>query len=101
MPIRNIPEHKRSFLPSKSEKKKVSKLVHALKMGWIKTESEKAKDRSKKGPKFYMLWESDTGKEDMRRIHDHVSAPKRNLPGNINDYPKYNSLFLAIINRNV
>lgn len=58
MPIRNVPDHKRSFLPSKSEKKTVSRLVHALKMGWIKTEEEKEKDRLKKGPKFYMLWET-------------------------------------------
>lgn len=28
-----------------------------------------------------MLWETDTEKEKMRRIHDHVSAPKRDLPG--------------------
>lgn len=28
-----------------------------------------------------MLWETDTDKEKMRRIHDHVSAPKRDLPG--------------------
>lgn len=92
MPIRNVPDHKRSFLPSKSEKKKVSKLVHALKMGWIKTEEEKEKARIKTGPKFYMLWETDTGKEDMRRIHDHVSAPKRDLPGHAESYnppPEY------------
>jgi len=37
MPIKNVPDHKRSFLPSVSEKKKVSRMVHALKMGWMKT----------------------------------------------------------------
>lgn len=70
----------------------MSRLVHALKMGWIKTEEEKEKERLKKGPKFYMLWETDTGKEDMRRIHDHVSAPKRDLPGHAESYnppPEY------------
>lgn len=37
MPVRKFPDHKRSFLPSKSEKEKVSKYVHALKMGWMKS----------------------------------------------------------------
>lgn len=86
MPIRNVPDHKRSFIPSVSEKKKVSKLVHAIKMGWMKTTEELEKEKQKKGPQFYMLWETDTGKEDMRRIHDHVSAPKRDLPGHAESY---------------
>lgn len=92
MPIRNVPDHKRSFLPSRSEKKAVSKLVHAIKMGWMKTSAESEKEKAKKGPNFYMLWETDTGKEDMRRIHDHVSAPKRDLPGHAESYnppPEY------------
>lgn len=81
MPIRKFPEHKRSFLPSKHEAKKVSKLVHALKMGWIKTREEQAKLRAKKEPQFYMLWSTDDQAEEMRRIHKHISAPKRLLPG--------------------
>ncbi|XP_034102454.1 ribosome biogenesis protein BOP1 homolog [Drosophila albomicans] len=93
MPIKNVPDHKRSFLPSVSEKKKVSRMVHALKMGWMKTteEVERAKQQ-KRGPKFYMLWETDTGREHMRRIHDPVSAPKRDLPGHAESYnppPEY------------
>lgn len=94
MPIRNIPEHKRSFLPSLYEKKQIGKYVHALKMGYMKTRAELEKERleKKRGPKFYMLWETDTGKENMRRIHDHVTAPKRDLPGHAESYnppPEY------------
>lgn len=85
MPITNVPAHKRSFLPSRSEKSKVSKLVHAIKMGWMKTTEQRAKEKATAGPKFYMLWETDTDKEKMRRIHDHVSAPKRDLPGKFGD----------------
>lgn len=44
-PLRKFPEHKRSFLPSKNEARKVSKLVHALKMGWIKSTTEMQKER--------------------------------------------------------
>ena len=54
-------------------------------------ELEKEK-KAKRGPKFYMLWESDTGREHMRRIHDPVSAPKRDLPGHAESYnppPEY------------
>ncbi|XP_017780105.1 PREDICTED: ribosome biogenesis protein BOP1 homolog [Nicrophorus vespilloides] len=87
MPVRKFPEHKRSFLPSKSEAKKVSKLVHSLKMGWLKTLAEKEKERTKKDAmNFYMLWESDDQAEHMRRIYKHISAPKRALPGHAESY---------------
>ncbi|XP_012272318.1 ribosome biogenesis protein BOP1 homolog [Orussus abietinus] len=94
MPLRKFPEHKRSFVPSKPEAKKVSKLVHALKMGWIKSTAEMQKEREqKKGEhNFYMLWETDDQEEEMRRIHKHIPAPKRHLPGNAESYnppPEY------------
>lgn len=43
--LRKFPEHKRSFLPCKNEARKVSKLVRALKMGWIKSTTEMQKER--------------------------------------------------------
>ncbi|XP_017879423.1 ribosome biogenesis protein BOP1 homolog [Ceratina calcarata] len=93
-PLRKFPEHKRSFLPSKSEAKKVSKLVHALKMGWMKStaELEKEKQEKRSQPQFYMLWQSDDQAEEMRRIHKHIAAPKRHLPGHAESYnppPEY------------
>lgn len=94
MPLRNFPEHKRSFLPSKDEARQVSKLVHALKMGWIKSTAEMKKEREEKNkePQFYMLWQSDDQAEEMRRIHKHIPAPKRHLPGHAESYnppPEY------------
>lgn len=93
MPLRKFPSHKRSFTPSVSESKKVSKLVHALKMGWIKSTAEMQKEREKnQGPQFYMLWQSDDQAEEMRRIHKHIPAPKRHLPGHAESYnppPEY------------
>lgn len=87
LPIRNIPDSKASFLPSKTERKQIGRIVHSLKMGWMKTEAEKKKlEAEKKQPKFYMLWDTDTGREKMRRIHDHVTAPKRALPGHAESY---------------
>nr|XP_022901034.1 ribosome biogenesis protein BOP1 homolog [Onthophagus taurus] len=86
MPVRKFPEHKRSFLPSKNEARKVAKLVHALKMGWIKTREEEEKLRAKKEPHFYMLWGTDDQPEEMRRIHKHIKAPKRLLPGHAESY---------------
>jgi len=92
-PLRKFPEHKRSFLPCKNEARKVSKLVHALKMGWIKSTTEMQKEREKnQGPQFYMLWQSDDQAEEMRRIHKHIPAPKRHLPGHAESYnppPEY------------
>lgn len=86
MPLRKFPDHKRSFLPSRHEARQVSKLVHALKMGWIKTKEEQDKLRAKKEPQFYMLWQTDDQAEDMRRIHKHIPAPKRRLPGHAESY---------------
>lgn len=93
MPLRKFPEHKRSFLPSKTEAKKVSRLVHALKMGWIKTRAEDERLRAeKKQKKFYMLWAMDDKPEEMRRITNHIPAPKRKLPEHSESYnppPEY------------
>ena len=36
VPLRDIPESKKSFLPSHNERLKVGKMVHAIKMGWMK-----------------------------------------------------------------
>ncbi|XP_023313834.1 ribosome biogenesis protein BOP1 homolog, partial [Trichogramma pretiosum] len=88
-PLRQFPEHKRSFLPSKSEAQKVSKLVHALKMGWIKSSAQLRKERAENNPneqQFYMLWKTDDQAEEMRRIQKHIPAPKRFLPGHAESY---------------
>ena len=42
-PLRKFPEHKRSFLPSEHEKRKIAKFVHALKMGWMKPSKVRTK----------------------------------------------------------
>jgi len=35
-PVTNQVEHKRSFIPSRLDARRVGKLVYAMKMGWIK-----------------------------------------------------------------
>ncbi|XP_035212029.1 ribosome biogenesis protein bop1-like [Stegodyphus dumicola] len=85
-PVTNIPPHKRSFIPSKIEKEKVSKLVYAIKMGWIKPRVPK----EEKDP-FYMLWDKDSVNESKRMQH-YIPAPKRKLPGHEESYnppPEY------------
>ncbi|RZF44656.1 hypothetical protein LSTR_LSTR000608 [Laodelphax striatellus] len=89
MPLRKFPESKKSFIPSLDEKKKVAKMVHALKMGWMKSSKQLKKEKQMKeenGPQFYMLWQSDDIAEEMRRIHRHIPAPKRPLPGHAESY---------------
>ncbi|XP_048483361.1 ribosome biogenesis protein BOP1 homolog [Plutella xylostella] len=94
-PVRAFPEHKRSFLPSRSDQRQVSKLVHALKMGWIKTRKQLADERKKKKEKqFYNLWGSSSSEEEqrLRGIHKHIAAPRRALPGHAESYnppPEY------------
>ncbi|CAG0884367.1 unnamed protein product [Cyprideis torosa] len=84
MPVFDRPEHKRSFIPSISEKEKISRMVHSLKMGWMKFREEREKEKER--PKFYLLWEAPDQTESMRRIHDHIPAPKEKLPETAESY---------------
>jgi ribosome biogenesis protein ERB1 len=87
--LRPIPESKKSFLPSRSERDKISKMVHALRMGFREptavTEARKAKEKED-GPKFYELWGANDSEEKKRGIIDHIPAPKRTLPGHAESY---------------
>ncbi|ODM96933.1 Ribosome biogenesis protein BOP1 [Orchesella cincta] len=80
-PLRSMPPSKTSFLPSKIDKMKISKMVHAIKMGWMKPKPKPSTE-----PNFYMLWESDDKADEMRRVHDHIPAPKVRLPSNAESY---------------
>ena len=43
---------------------------------------QKKRERS-----FYMMWSTDDGEDQhMRRITDHIPAPKRNLPSHAESY---------------
>ncbi|XP_071477793.1 ribosome biogenesis protein bop1-like [Diadema antillarum] len=97
-PVTRRPAHKRSFIPSLTEKDKVSKLVHAMKMGWMKLPSEleaerkKKEEEEKKGPKFYDLWGDEENIKLSKRHHAHIAAPKLKLPGHEESYnplPEY------------
>lgn len=86
-PVTNKPEHKRSFIPSLVEKEKVSKLVHAIKMGWIKPRRVDDDNRGR----YYDLWAGeDTSILAKHRMH--LPAPKIPLPGHHESYnppPEY------------
>ena len=59
-PIRDLPDSKKSFLPSLDEKRIVGKMVHAIKMGWMKPTQKKTDDPDDPDKKiFYMLWKTD------------------------------------------
>ena len=68
-------------------------MVHAIKMGWMKTKAEREKE-AKEDPmkRFYMLWSTDDQPEDIKRINDLIPAPKMKLPGHAESYnppPEY------------
>ncbi|CAH0755058.1 unnamed protein product [Diatraea saccharalis] len=90
-PLRAFPDHKRSFLPSRSDARRVAALVHALRMGWAKTRKQLADERRQKREKeFYNLWGSES--EPPRGIHRHIPAPRRPLPSHAESYnppPEY------------
>ena len=53
---------------------------------------KKEREQKTNEPQFYMLWQSDDQAEEMRRIHKHIPAPKRHLPGHAESYnppPEY------------
>jgi len=93
-PLRDNPESKKSFLPSHCEKQKVGKMVHAIKMGWMKPRPSTSKKPEDTGPKYYMLWQTDDQVDDptLRRVHDPIPAPKMYLPSHEESYnppPEY------------
>lgn len=51
-PVRGFPEHKRSFLPPRGERAHVARLVHALRMGWLKGRAQLAAERRKNKVSF-------------------------------------------------
>ncbi|GAA6104972.1 ribosome biogenesis protein bop1 [Tachysurus ichikawai] len=86
-PVTNRPEDKRSFIPSLIEKEKVSKLVHAIKMGWIKPRRPKNTT-----PQYYDLWAQEDPNAILGRHRMHIPAPKIRLPGHEESYnppPEY------------
>ncbi|XP_041665221.1 ribosome biogenesis protein bop1 [Cheilinus undulatus] len=86
-PVTNRPADKRSFIPSLLEKEKVSKLVHAIKMGWIKPRRE----RRDTGGRYYDLWANDDA-SILAKHRMHLPAPKIPLPGHHESYnppPEY------------
>ena len=97
-PICNVPESKKSFLPSIDERRKVGKMVHAIKMGWMKTKAERLKAEKERDEEsarnYYMLWKTDDQEDEdgVRRIRDLIPAPKMALPGHAESYnppPEY------------
>lgn len=88
MPLVNVPPSKKSFLPSKHEAAMVSRYVDLIKSGKMKTRLQRALEAAKKRKKkFYMLWGMDDNTvEEMRRIQNHLPAPKRLLPGHAESY---------------
>merc|ERR1719402_725660 len=94
MPLTGQNPYKSSFLPSKHEKEMVSRMVHAMKMGWISTKKTKRKTSQDKqeNQEFYMLWKTNDQSEYMRRVANHIPAPKMKLPDHAESYnppPEY------------
>lgn len=86
-PVTNRPADKRSFIPSLTEKEKVSRMVHAIKMGWIKPRRVEDDSRGR----YYDLWASEDT-SILARHRMHLPAPKIPLPGHHESYnppPEY------------
>lgn len=80
-PLSSAPEPKRRFIPSKSEKKMVMKIVQAIRAGRIVLSKSKEKIIQ---PLFYDIW-SDTSLKPYDHIM-HIPAPKIPLPTHDESY---------------
>ncbi|KNA05010.1 hypothetical protein SOVF_194350 isoform C [Spinacia oleracea] len=79
-PLSNAPEPKRRFIPSKSEAKKISKYVRAIREGRITF------DKPKEKPRFYLLWGDDSSSSEKTRGLSYIPPPKAKLPGHEEAY---------------
>lgn len=90
-PLSDIPKPKSSFIPSKWERRKIVKLVHAIKMGWIKPRARPEK------PKFYILWSDN---EQVNVLYHTWCITLPIFPASFLPlllYPPSSSLFLPLI----
>ncbi|XP_064641082.1 ribosome biogenesis protein bop1-like isoform X2 [Lineus longissimus] len=90
-PVTNRPEHKRSFIPSHNERLKVGRMVHAMKMGWMKP-MRLPDEENEEEEKYYNIWGDEDQSEVNKRLRQHIPAPKLPLPGHAESYnppPEY------------
>ena len=92
MPLSAAPEPKRRFVPSKTEAKRVAKIVTAIKEGRIKPAKQSKKsdlDEDEERPGIYDIWADEAPRADHAM---HIPAPKQPPPGYEESYhppPEY------------
>lgn len=92
--VGNAIEPKRRFIPSKWEAKKIVKLVHAIRNGWIKAPGkEEEEEQDPLVNTNYLLWKDDEEVEERhRKMPPAIPPPKMALPGHKDSYnppPEY------------
>lgn len=95
-PVTAHPPNKSSFVPSKWERLRVGRMVHAIKMGWMLTGEQRAAARRQREEaaradsetRFYDIWDSRPGDEDdaIRRKLPYIRPPKKAPPTHYESY---------------
>lgn len=91
-PLSAAPEPKRRFVPSKTEAKRVAKIVKAIKEGRIKPAKQPKEsnlDDEEERPRIYDIWSDEAPTADHAM---HIPAPKQPPPGYEESYhppPEY------------
>lgn len=89
VPLSAAPEPKRRFVPSKWEALKVSKIVRAIRKGWIKLKDEteaEMEGATTSGEKVFDIWSGEVDSAILSLRSRHVSAPKIALPDHRESY---------------
>ncbi|PAA91211.1 hypothetical protein BOX15_Mlig030552g1, partial [Macrostomum lignano] len=95
-PVTAHPPSKSSFVPSKWERLRVGRMVHAIKMGWMLTGEQRAEARRQReaaargdnANRFYDIWDRQAGDEDeaIRRKLPYIRPPKKAPPTHYESY---------------
>ena len=86
-PAVDAPRSKRSFLPSDAERVKIGRMVHSIKMGWMKPRSIKPFFSTDEGKdKVYLMWRDGEEPESDKHYKTRIPAPKLPLPTNAESY---------------
>jgi ribosome biogenesis protein ERB1 len=74
---------KRRFMPSKFERIKINKLVHAIQRGWLKTSDDK---ESEEEDVVFDIWSNNEVNELSKKLPPSLVMPKMNYPKNDESY---------------
>jgi ribosome biogenesis protein ERB1 len=92
-PMDNTIPPKRRFMPSKWERMKVNKILHAIEMGWIKLDEEE--EEKPKEDELFDLWGDEFNEPLYKNLPPPLILPKTKRPTNRESYNPDSKLLMS------